>query len=108
MSCVAVIATNYSGNLEFCNEENSWLVDYSLKYVDKEDYVFVKPGQQWAEPCVDSAAAALSEAYSDSELRKQKSNAGKCRATKDFSVASIASRYKARISQIIENLNTSY
>ena len=105
---VAVIATNYSGNLEFCNEENSWLVDYSLKYVDKEDYVFVKPGQQWAEPCVDSAAAALSEAYSDSELRKQKSNAGKCRATKDFSVASIASRYKARISQIIENLNTSY
>ncbi len=43
-----VIATNYSAYLDFCNEENSFLIDYELK--DAVDSEAVNLGAKWAEP----------------------------------------------------------
>lgn len=49
-----VIATRYSGNLDFMNEDNSLLVDYRLIDLQEGDYPFWK-GQKWAEPNIDQA-----------------------------------------------------
>lgn len=49
-----VIATGYSGNLDFTNEHNSCLVDYRLTPVRDHEYPFAK-GQKWADPDIDHA-----------------------------------------------------
>jgi glycosyltransferase involved in cell wall biosynthesis len=49
-----VIATGYSGNLDFTNEQNACLVDYKLVPVKDHEYPFAT-GQKWAEPDIDHA-----------------------------------------------------
>lgn len=49
-----VIATGYSGNLDFMNENNSLLVDYQLVELVHGDYPFWND-QKWAEPNIDQA-----------------------------------------------------
>lgn len=43
-----VIVTNYSAHLDFCNEENSFLIKYKLDYA--KDSELVNIGAKWAEP----------------------------------------------------------
>lgn len=43
------IVTNYSGNLDFCNDINSALIDYKLVYIDKKNASYFGH-RQWAEP----------------------------------------------------------
>jgi len=50
-----VIATGYSGNLDFMNQENSCLVDCTLIPVGANEYPY-GAGQRWAEPDVEQAA----------------------------------------------------
>ena len=49
-----VIATGYSGNLDFTNAHNSCLVDYQLIPVREDEYPFGK-GQKWADPDIEHA-----------------------------------------------------
>jgi len=52
---IPVIATNYSGNLDFMNKENSWLVDYELVDVrDSVNSAYKRFGGLWAEPKFES------------------------------------------------------
>jgi glycosyltransferase involved in cell wall biosynthesis len=62
-----VIATGYSGNLDFMNPLNSCLVDYTLVPVLKGEYPFWK-GQMWADPDIDHAAKWMRRLYEDRDL----------------------------------------
>lgn len=53
-----VIATGYSGNLDFMSEANSCLVRHRLVPVAPGEYPFGE-GQHWAEPDLDQAAAHM-------------------------------------------------
>jgi glycosyltransferase involved in cell wall biosynthesis len=64
-----VIATGWSGNLEFMTERNSALVDYSLIPVEDPDGTFGGDGQMWADADVDHAAQWLRQLASDAGLR---------------------------------------
>jgi hypothetical protein len=66
-----VIATNYSGNLDFMNSENSFLVDCNLVSVDKGAYPYHE-GQWWADPITESAVNALRESYDSDCCQIQK------------------------------------
>jgi len=57
-----VIATGYSGNLEFMNEANSYLVPYELVDVPTDWWAY-EPGATWAEPDVDAAATLMRHAW---------------------------------------------
>jgi glycosyltransferase involved in cell wall biosynthesis len=50
-----VIATGYSGNLDFMTAENSFLVDYRRMPIT-QDLPFYRKGSVWADPNVDEAA----------------------------------------------------
>jgi glycosyltransferase involved in cell wall biosynthesis/SAM-dependent methyltransferase len=87
-----VIATGYSGNLDFMNEENSWLVGYDLTEVgpDGENY---PPGGHWAEPKVEHAAEQMREIWQNAELRDSKAARARqdvCEQLSPQSVGSIA------------------
>lgn len=53
-----VIATAWSGNMEFMTPENSCLVDYEMVGVSEGEYLYHE-GQRWAQPNVEHAAAYM-------------------------------------------------
>jgi glycosyltransferase involved in cell wall biosynthesis len=57
-----VIATGYSGNLEFMSEANSYLVPYDLLEVPSSWWAYA-PGATWAEPDIDAAADLMRRAW---------------------------------------------
>lgn len=66
-----VIATGYSGNLEFMNATNSYLVSYTEAVVGPERQPY--PAEAlWAEPNVDDAAALMRHVYTHREEATQR------------------------------------
>jgi glycosyltransferase involved in cell wall biosynthesis len=59
-----VIATGYSGNLEFMTASNSHLVPYTLKPVG-EGHAPFSPRSNWAEPDLVQAAALMRQVFED-------------------------------------------
>jgi glycosyltransferase involved in cell wall biosynthesis len=53
-----VIATGYSGNMDFMNHNNSFLVRYRLAELE-QDYGPYEKGNVWAEPDLDHAAELM-------------------------------------------------
>lgn len=74
LSKIPVIATNYSGNLEFMNKTNSLLVDYKLVKVKSYEYFFSKA--QWAEVGLDESIKAMKDLFNNKSLRYQLANNG--------------------------------
>lgn len=66
-----VIATGYSGNLEFMNEANSYLVPYRLVPIGPDAAPY-PPHARWAEPNVDAAARSMRAVYDDPAHARQK------------------------------------
>lgn len=65
-----VVATNWSGNLDFCTAENSVLVGFDFVPVEAvhplyQPAIAEHPNLQWAEPRIDEAAAALRQLVDD-------------------------------------------
>lgn len=67
-----VIATNYSGNVDFMNEENSFPVNFKLRKLDK-DYGPYKKGGMWAEPDIQNAAELMRLVFENEEVRRRRS-----------------------------------
>jgi glycosyltransferase involved in cell wall biosynthesis len=57
-----VIATGYSGNVDFMNVRNSYLVDYEVIRVGPDVQIYPADGE-WAEPSIEHAAALMREVY---------------------------------------------
>lgn len=74
-----VIATGWSGNLDFMNVTNSLLVRYELKTLDT-DISLYKAGTVWAEPDIAHAASFMREAWA----RPENFNCLKEKAAKDI------------------------
>ncbi|WP_111625967.1 glycosyltransferase [Gelidibacter algens] len=65
------IATNYSGNTEFMNHSNSFLVDYELGLIENPDINFCSK-TVWGNPIMKSAVERLKQVYDNPDLRKEK------------------------------------
>ncbi|MEP7290143.1 MAG: glycosyltransferase [Chloroflexota bacterium] len=65
-----VIATAYSGNLDFMNADNSYLVPYHLVELQKH-FGLYEQNNVWAEPDLDTAAQILRRVYADPERARQ-------------------------------------
>lgn len=98
---VPVICTGYSGNMEFCNAETAWLVDFEEVPLERDDYIFVRPGQKWAKPDITSAAQQMLSVYTDPAARKKKVGMAHRIVTENFSAEAISKRYSKRLRQII-------
>jgi glycosyltransferase involved in cell wall biosynthesis len=61
-----VIATGYSGNMDFTTPENSLLVRYKLAELDR-DYGVYEKGNFWAEPDIEHAAEQMRWVYENRE-----------------------------------------
>ena len=66
-----VVATAYSGNLDFMRPENAYLVDYELTPIGPATTP-IRPRPQWAEPDLDHAARLLREVFDDREEARRR------------------------------------
>jgi len=66
-----VIATGWSGNLDFMNRENSMLVDYSLISAKDPQRTYDYHDMNWADPSVEHAIAWLRQAAASPTLRAE-------------------------------------
>jgi len=93
------IATRYSGNLDFMNDANSALVDYTLIRLDR-DVPPYKKGLYWADPDIGQAASLMRKMFED---RSYATDLG-IRAKKDmqarFSYASAGRAMAERLREI--------
>jgi glycosyltransferase involved in cell wall biosynthesis len=60
-----VIATRYSGNLDFMNDGNAFLVDAAMRRIGREGAPYPADGM-WADPDIDQAAALMRLVIDDS------------------------------------------
>ena len=60
-----VIATGYSGNMEFCRPDTAFLVDYELVGVREAEYQAAPRGSHWAEPSIATAADQMKRVMHD-------------------------------------------
>jgi glycosyltransferase involved in cell wall biosynthesis len=70
-----VIATRYSGNLAFMDDENSYLVDFGLMPVPPGSSNY-PAGALWADPDLDDAAAAMRRVLEDPDEARERGRRG--------------------------------
>lgn len=87
---IPAITTGWSGQLDFCRPENSWLVDYRFEQADTH---FRLLPSAWAAIDVDALATAMKSAYGTSaELRRAMAERGRELLLNDFSWSRVAER----------------
>lgn len=89
-----IIATGYSGNVEFCELGNASLVPYKLVPVKHHEYIEAE-GCLWADPIIEEAAMAMRK-LAAAHLRSSEN----ANINNFFSEKSIGSRYKNRLEYI--------
>lgn len=95
-----VIATGWSGNMEFMNRDNSCPVDYRLVHLDRDIGPYER-GQIWAEPDLDHAAEFMQKIASENLWRQKIGLAGRATIANDFSPERIGELYRQRLDVIL-------
>jgi glycosyltransferase involved in cell wall biosynthesis len=95
-----VIATAYSGNLEFMTPQNSCLVDYTLIPVKPGDYIDYDPGWRWADADVDQAAGYMQRIVEDDAYRNRVGNRARLDMAADFNHQVVARAIRARLAEL--------
>jgi glycosyltransferase involved in cell wall biosynthesis len=91
-----VVATGWSGNMDFMNSGNSCPVNYELVTLDRT-YQYYTAGQQWAEPDVDHAAHLMRRVFEDANFRTEISERARRTIQSQFSPAAAGQRYRKRL-----------
>ena len=98
-----VIATPWSGNEDFMDEENSLPVDYTMIELDK-DFGPYQKGQVWAEPNLANAAAKMVEIQCNPALAERVGSLAAKRIKEMYSADRIAEIQESRCADIHASL----
>jgi glycosyltransferase involved in cell wall biosynthesis len=94
-----VVATAYSGNLDFMTPDNSALVRYGLARVGPGRLPY-PPDASWAEPDIDHAAEWLASLVDDPDAGAERGRRAAADIESRHSVAAVAARVSGRIQAI--------
>jgi len=100
MACgKAVIATGWSGNVDFTRAENALLVDYRITELQRDTGPY-RRGQHWAEPDLDMAAQHMRDVASMPALRERLRVRGLATVAEELSPAAQAAFMRTRLATI--------
>jgi len=94
-----VVATNWSGNLDFLDADSGCPVDFRLRPIDDGEYPY-SGGQVWAEPDLRSAAEWLRWLAADSGRGAALGRAARDRIVAQYGIAATGARYAERLHAI--------
>lgn len=98
-----VIATAYSGNLDFMSARNSYLVDFEMETLTSADGYYAI-GTQWANPNVEHAAHYIRATFENPEFARSIGEKARLTIARMLSPAAIGDRMQRRIS-LLDNYN---
>jgi len=99
-----VIGTGYSGNLQFMNSDNSFLVNYELVPVQNGQYPY-SDNQFWANPDVYHASLLMENLIKEPKIGEDIGMKAKLSIDHEISYLSIGLAMKKRIVEIMETSN---
>ncbi|VWX60515.1 Group 1 glycosyl transferase [Burkholderiales bacterium 8X] len=94
-----VIATNFSGNVDFMDDSNSLLVPYRLVKLGKPIPPY-DADLEWAEPSQEHAVELMRRAYNDQDWAREVGARGKASAETHLSLETAGRRIAARLAEI--------
>lgn len=94
-----VIATAYSGNMDFMKESNSCLVDFKLIPVGKGEYSDVE-SQVWADPNIEHAAFYMQKILWDTDYAKQLGLRAKQYINENYNLQIVGKKYRERLEKL--------
>jgi len=94
-----VIATNYSGNVDFMNEKNSFPIPYALVPIE-HDYGPYKKGNMWAKPDEYEAARCMRLVFEQREIAARKGMFAERYIMEHLSPQSVATLVQKRFKKI--------
>lgn len=94
-----VIATAYSGNLDFMTADNSLLVEHDFCTLERDYPPYIK-GSRWAAPSIDHAAACMRRVFEDRALAERLGMRAKADLTEALSYANTGARMRTRLEEI--------
>ncbi|WBK00083.1 glycosyltransferase family 4 protein [Methylocystis parvus] len=96
-----VIATAYSGNMEFCDNATARLIPYALANIEHGQYHRASASQTWAEPDFAASVAAMRHLREDSVSRDKLAADAKAYVEAHFSLDAFARRVDRRLQEIL-------
>ncbi len=97
------IATNWSSNTEFMNDQVACMVDYKMTVIEKDMPPF-KAGNRWADPDVLQAAGYMRKLYEDREFYQELSEKAKIHAQEVLGMERAAGLIRKRLKEIYKEL----
>ena len=98
-----VIATAYSGNLDYMTDENSYLVDYRLREVGPGCWPY-PPDARWADADIDHAARLMREVFDGRLAAHRRGELAASSIARTHSPAAAGASMRARLESISERL----
>lgn len=105
-----VIATAYSGNMDYMTPANSYGVSYSIKQIQEEDHAYQPrlkaiygTGYEWADPDIDHAAKLMQQVYENQDEARQVGQRAAEYMALHYSRAAIGQRIRERFRALIES-----
>jgi len=94
-----VIVTNFSGNLDYNNSNNSCLVDYDLVPIGDDDYEYGH-NQKWAKADIEHASWFMRKLYNDNLFYNNISKAGQKTILEQYNPLFLGKRYEKRLREL--------
>ncbi len=98
---VPVIATAYSGNVDFCTDATAFLVPYRLISVEPEQYPHATRHQRWADPDHSAAVKQLRRVYEDYAAAREKADAARRLVADRYSTWALSRNVSTRLRELI-------
>jgi glycosyltransferase involved in cell wall biosynthesis len=99
-----VIATGYSGNLEYMTPFNSYLVDYAMTAVGPGNDPYPAEGE-WAAPDIEHAARLMREVFSDPAAARTRGARAAADMARTHSLAAAGASMKRRLDELASRLD---
>lgn len=94
-----VIATKYSGNADFLDEDTGYPVDYRMIAIGDDEYPFGM-GMEWADPDISRAAAQMREVHERREEALLRAGRGREKIALDYSATTVGIKVRTRLQQL--------
>jgi glycosyltransferase involved in cell wall biosynthesis len=97
-----VIATGWSGQMDFLNDANSYLIDFKMAPTPSDTDVEIFAGHQWAEPDVDHLRTLMRHVFTHREEAKEKARVGRRDMVEKYDRKVIMAQWTKEIRRLLD------
>jgi glycosyltransferase involved in cell wall biosynthesis len=96
-----IICTGWSGNVDFTNGSNAFIVDAPLVRL-RRDYGPYAAGQQWADPDIEHAASGMRQVVEEPQGAFHRAVRAQYDIRREYSAAAVGAMARSRLSHVLD------